>query len=63
METNFIVVFNLQALGKISTGSMAPSALLSSAPALPQAIQAFCGDLGDFKIKRKGDNQNICESL
>lgn len=63
MVTIFIVVFNLQALGKISTGSMAPSTLLSLAPALPQAIQAFCGDLGDFKIKRKGDNKNVYESL
>lgn len=42
---------------------MAPSTIQSAAPALPQAIQAFCGDLGDFEIQRKGDNKNLYESL
>lgn len=63
METTFSVVFNLQAFRRISAGSMAPGTTLASAPALPQAIQAFCGDLGDFKIKRKRESENLYESL
>lgn len=66
METTFSVIFNLQAFRKNFSwfyGSKCCSIVLSSAPVLPQAIQAFCGDLGDFKIKRNGDNKNLYESL